>query len=332
MVLHQMDSPAEIDLAEKNSSEAEIARAVIERLGPGESVLGIGCGKLCSLFESRAYVVTQIDGVTSCGDIDWPGSNEHFDVVVWGGAFPQLRDPRAALQRAAKLLKPDGFVCVSVPNVAHGSVQLDLLRCQWKYEENTILDPASLRFFTADSFTEIAHDAGLEVQRIAATVADPLPGSSSTVPEEVVQYILNEDVAFDREYVFILGAKAGDGAGASMPDIVRLSSIARHASYGNDDYDQHVIRNLRRELRSLENERYQILTVRDYAIGMEKELGRVRYDLQQRDEIEHQLRMEIIQTHARLADALADAQRLRTNPVFRMRSAVGRVLRKAGLR
>ncbi|MFZ1381843.1 MAG: hypothetical protein WAS54_03525 [Scrofimicrobium sp.] len=97
-----------------------------------------------------------------------------------------------------------------------------------------------------------------------------------------------------------------------------------------------TIRRLRDLMSVFDKERQTILTVRDYAIGMEQSLGQARFELDQRNDIDHELRTEIIETHARLAASIEDAQaaykRLSRTPYGKLRRAVGNTLRKAGLR
>src|SRR5207244_13603080 len=63
---------------------------------------------------------------------------------------------------------------VSVPNVAHLWVRLQLLRGRWDYGDRGILDRTHLRFFTRRTFVGFLEDAGLTVTELASTPV-PLP-------------------------------------------------------------------------------------------------------------------------------------------------------------
>lgn len=101
-------------------------------------------------------------------------------------------------------------------------------------------------------------------------------------------------------------------------------------------YERETNRRLRQVLADLDAEREDILSIRDYAIGVEQELGTARHDLEQRDAVDHALRKEIIETHAHLADAIADSQaahrRLAQEPTAKIRRGVAKIARKVGLR
>ncbi len=76
-----------------------------------------------------------------------------------------------------------------------------------------------------------------------------------------------------------------------------------------------------------------ILTVRDYALGMEQSYGRAQFDLAEKDTLIAELRREIIATHRHLAEAIADSQKThaRLAEALRIEPLRARVMHKAGL-
>ena len=71
-------------------------------------------------------------------------------------------------------LAGDGLLIISVPNVAHLWVRLQLLLGRFDYADRGILDRTHLRFFTRRSFAAFLGDAGLDVEELVATPV-PLP-------------------------------------------------------------------------------------------------------------------------------------------------------------
>jgi len=91
-----------------------------------------------------------------------------FDAILFPDVLEHLRDPWAILARSHELLKPDGFVIVSVPNIRHYTVLFALLRGRWDYTNEGIMDKTHLRFFTKETMSEALSDAGFEVVEIKA--------------------------------------------------------------------------------------------------------------------------------------------------------------------
>jgi O-antigen biosynthesis protein len=88
---------------------------------------------------------------------------EYFDYVVCGDILEHLRDPWTTLGELHRVLKPEGVLIASIPNVRYWRVLRDLILLgQWKYVEAGILDDTHLRFFTRLSFLETLGRADFE--------------------------------------------------------------------------------------------------------------------------------------------------------------------------
>ncbi|WP_461867522.1 methyltransferase domain-containing protein, partial [Hydrogenobaculum sp.] len=79
---------------------------------------------------------------------------EMFDFIICGNVLEHLKNPTNALDFITSKLKFGGQVLVSVPNIAHMDIILNLLQGRFNYSEFGILDNTHLRFFTKRSFLE----------------------------------------------------------------------------------------------------------------------------------------------------------------------------------
>lgn len=96
-----------------------------------------------------------------------------YDVVFASAIIEHLKDPEVALQLIKSVLKPQGLLIITTPNVAHWSLRLKLLRGHWDYEDYGLLDRTHLRFFTYFSFQKLIQSAGFKV---IAVKIDPAGG------------------------------------------------------------------------------------------------------------------------------------------------------------
>jgi methionine biosynthesis protein MetW len=103
---------------------------------------------------------------------------EPFDVVIFADVLEHLSEPATALQLARRVLKPDGTVVASIPNIAHWSVRLDLLRGRFDYQPYGIMDATHLRWFTEKSVRILFEATGYEVESIQHTTGFLLPAYS----------------------------------------------------------------------------------------------------------------------------------------------------------
>ena len=95
-----------------------------------------------------------------------------FDVITLVDVLEHLKNPSDLLHRLERLLAPNGHLLLSVPNIAHVSVRLELLNGQFEYESDGILDTTHLRFFTLRSLYECLQQAGYQVLEVDYTQHD----------------------------------------------------------------------------------------------------------------------------------------------------------------
>lgn len=86
-----------------------------------------------------------------------------FDVVMFADVLEHLADPAGMLALATSGLRPGGLVLISVPNVAHWSIRLDLLRGRFDYTDCGIRDATHLRWFTRKTLEHLLYTQGLEI-------------------------------------------------------------------------------------------------------------------------------------------------------------------------
>lgn len=157
--------------------------------GVGKRLLDVGSadGYLAELFRDGGFEVVCLESnsfyaakarqkalhvVQADLDSPLPEIRGPFDIIVCGDVLEHLKDPLTVLRELAKHLKADSRVILSVPNVAHLWIRLQLAAGRFEYGERGILDRTHLRFFTLSSFRRLLQDAGLEIIKLTCT---PVP-------------------------------------------------------------------------------------------------------------------------------------------------------------
>lgn len=101
--------------------------------------------------------------------------NRPFDVVMSSDVLEHVAAPAQLLKLMTRALVPGGILIVSVPNVAHWSVRLNLLRGRFDYEPVGIMDATHLRWFTKKTLTALLEMNGLSIIDIRQTAGTDLP-------------------------------------------------------------------------------------------------------------------------------------------------------------
>lgn len=131
---------------------------------------------------------------------------DYFDYIICGDVLEHLYNPLSVLNNLKQYLNNDGFFVVSLPNIAHGGVKLNILKNKFNYTECGLIDKTHIRFFTFESIQKLIADANFEVMGFdyvlmpfenhleKALLNDHLP--------EIVDYIKKTDESFIYQYIF----------------------------------------------------------------------------------------------------------------------------------
>lgn len=169
----------------------------------GSTILDFGCStgyfgkflkdaKNCTVYgleisPDKEEAKKVLDGVYSFDlDGDWSSDvyERKYDALFYGDVLEHLKYPQQALEKSKKLLKQNGKIFISTPNIAHISTRLELLGGNFEYEKMGILDNTHLKYFTLNSFTKIAHAAGYRVVRVDSSTND--------YPKEIIEKLLKK--------------------------------------------------------------------------------------------------------------------------------------------
>lgn len=92
-----------------------------------------------------------------------------FDYILFADVLEHLWNPLQVLINAKKLLKDTGYMLISLPNIAHNSVIIDLYKNCFKYRDTGLLDSTHVKFWTYESIEKLFKDSGLMVDIRCAT-------------------------------------------------------------------------------------------------------------------------------------------------------------------
>lgn len=99
--------------------------------------------------------------------LDLPFEERHFDCILYGDVLEHLKDPWELLKKQSRLLKNDGTIIISIPNIRHYRIIKKLVfKGQWEYTDDGIMDRTHLRFFTLGSVRSMIENAGFEIRAI----------------------------------------------------------------------------------------------------------------------------------------------------------------------
>jgi 2-polyprenyl-3-methyl-5-hydroxy-6-metoxy-1,4-benzoquinol methylase len=159
---------------------------LLDWVGSNKSVLELGCatGYFSAAMANRGCCVTGIEVdanaakraervcermfVADLNSPCWANDLGTFDVILMADVLEHLLHPDDVLAQCRELLKPDGKIVVSLPNVAHWRNRMNLLLGRWNYTETGTLDRTHLRFFTLQTARRLIEQAGYKIEEFHA--------------------------------------------------------------------------------------------------------------------------------------------------------------------
>lgn len=92
--------------------------------------------------------------------------DQSFDFILLADVLEHLSKPEELLSEIKKKLKPEGKILISLPNIAHYSIRINLLLGRWDMKDVGIMDKMHLHFYTLKTAKDLIKDAGLNIEKI----------------------------------------------------------------------------------------------------------------------------------------------------------------------
>ena len=162
----------------------------LQLVGSGMEVLDIGCGEglLAAELKKNGNRITGVDELPRAaresvlekyysadldqgiGTVLHALNGKRFDRILLLDILEHLRRPEKLLEECHQVIKPDGTIIISLPNVANITVRVMLLFGRFTYTEHGILDRTHLRFFTRNTARQFIEAQGFRIVDQKVTV------------------------------------------------------------------------------------------------------------------------------------------------------------------
>lgn len=132
-----------------------------------------------------------------------------FDYIICADVLEHLHDPKTVLSNLKSLLKSSGSIWISIPNVAHNAVLIDLWNNKFTYRDVGLLDSTHIKFFTNESLEDMiysCHDLKIENRHNLKNMVRYTEFNNSyyDVPLEIHAAMMNREYAEVYQFVWEL--------------------------------------------------------------------------------------------------------------------------------
>lgn len=145
-------------------------------------------------------------------DIDSIQLEDHFsdntyDYIVIADVLEHLREDAKTLISCRSLLKSDGKCILSIPNIGHASIIGGLIKGNFDYTNEGLLDRTHVRFYTKKSITSLLEKCGFSIAKIDTITKLPedteIGDSLTDLPYDIQKQILDTDDALTYQFILI---------------------------------------------------------------------------------------------------------------------------------
>lgn len=138
----------------------------------GALALSEGCCRRyvgVELFEAAAAEASDVLSEVITGDVetldfDWQPAT--FDAIIFSEVLGHLVEPGAVLKKLSRFVRPGGMLLASSPNIAQWRVIRELVMGRFQLTDQGVFDRTHLRWFTPDTFADLAERAGFDVEEL----------------------------------------------------------------------------------------------------------------------------------------------------------------------
>ncbi len=141
--------------------------AVLKSREPGREVHGV------EVVEEAGRKARQVLDSVLIGDIQTmtlPFAPESFDCIIFADVLEHLLDPGAVLRKVRPLVRRDGIIVCSIPNMRHYTALMRLVREGWRYDDYGLFDRTHLRFFSLRTMKELLTANGWQIESVTPRI------------------------------------------------------------------------------------------------------------------------------------------------------------------
>lgn len=218
--------------SEPASNQLDSISTLAALISRGASVLDLGCGAGTLGQRLGDGHVQHIDGLTHNAaeaalaapfyrtvltadlehcDLEALIPGEQYDFIVCADVLEHLRNPARILAACRSKLRPGGALLISIPNVGYCGLIGDLLRGQFEYREEGLLDATHVRFFTKESFTKFLVSCDWLPERMIPILRQLTDSEFQQpfdrLPPAVARYLLATPDALTYQFVVVARAQ-----------------------------------------------------------------------------------------------------------------------------
>lgn len=129
---------------------------------------------------------------------------EKYDFIIFADILEHLKSPEKVLILCQQLLKDEGSIIISVPNLAHNSIIFSLLSNKFFYNETGLLDSTHIHFFTYHSLKDMIEKCGYKtvIEECICKKDTEIPVVYNQFSKSIKRNLCKRELAYAYQFIF----------------------------------------------------------------------------------------------------------------------------------
>lgn len=221
--------------------------------------------------EAKRYAVKSYIG-KKYGNIEnyyWEKNKKKYDYIIFADVLEHLSNPRKVLDNCKKILKENGRILISIPNVTHNSIIVDMLNDKFEYGDVGLLDHTHIHFFTLKTFKDMMNSLEMYIINMIPIYSrvgnNEICNSYKDVPIEVQKFLRKRVEGSVYQYVFQVGLNEGEKQNIILNpfELDEYEELESQCFYKKQDHEYNDHNRISKKYKSNESVEW-ILNLNDY--------------------------------------------------------------------
>ncbi len=315
----------EIDINDKNT----VYYKILEEIKPNTTILEVGCStgyftKILKEIKKCKVDCIEIDKeaaklakkfcdkiiISDIETLDFSNyfEEKYYDTILLADVLEHLKYPEILLEKLKNYLKEEGFLLISIPNITHASIALNIINGKWEYKPIGLLDETHLRFFDKQSFLNLLEEKGFCPIKIKRVIINPWDTEFKTpyskYPKEIINYIEKNNPDYNT-YQFIIKAIPFNKFTSILILKERIKDLQKEIDTIKNEKDK-LIDNLNKEKSQLKDKIFQLeqenIRCKNKINILEEENKLLNNNLQEKNQIIENLKNELTEKNFILSE------------------------------
>ena len=201
---------------------------ILSHVKPGSKVLECGCATgymtkyMSETLGCKVSVIEKDPGGYDaaipyaasgcCGnllreDTWWHFEGKRFDYILFADVLEHLVNPMTVLKSASELLKPEGQIIITIPNICHNDIMIRMFYDLFTYTDMGLLDCTHIHFWGLRDFVMQCEQIGLHAKECNCILRETSHTEQALPAEDVdpalIEVLKKRDFGEVYQYLFV---------------------------------------------------------------------------------------------------------------------------------